>query len=94
MNKPITTAIIGSKIIVETEILHDHVLVFTETINEVITTEAFLKKYKSSIQDGIQIVEHDGFVSPGFVDIHIHGAGGSDTMDGSLESLKTISKKS
>lgn len=32
------------------------------------------------------------FLSPGFIDIHIHGAAGSDTMDASFGSLNTISR--
>ena len=32
------------------------------------------------------------YVSPGFIDIHIHGAGGFDTMDGNSESINEISK--
>ncbi|MVX65116.1 N-acetylglucosamine-6-phosphate deacetylase [Clostridium chromiireducens] len=32
------------------------------------------------------------YVSPGFIDVHIHGAGGCDTMDGTSESINTISK--
>ncbi|TYS67801.1 N-acetylglucosamine-6-phosphate deacetylase [Sutcliffiella horikoshii] len=32
----------------------------------------------------------DLFASPGFIDIHIHGLNGSDTMDASEESLKTM----
>lgn len=32
------------------------------------------------------------FVSPGFIDIHIHGAGGYDVMDGSVEAINGISK--
>lgn len=31
-------------------------------------------------------------VSPGFIDIHIQGAGGCDILDGSVKSLRTISK--
>ncbi len=34
----------------------------------------------------------DAIVLPGFVDQHIHGAGGSDGMDGTMEDLITISK--
>lgn len=30
-------------------------------------------------------------ISPGFIDIHIQGAGGADILDGSLESLETMS---
>lgn len=32
------------------------------------------------------------YLSPGFIDIHIHGAGGCDTMDGNYDSLNTIAK--
>ena len=32
------------------------------------------------------------YVSPGFVDVHIHGAGGYDTMDGTFEAINEISK--
>lgn len=32
------------------------------------------------------------FLSPGFIDIHTHGAGNSDVMDGSVESVCTVSR--
>ncbi|MDF2612251.1 MAG: N-acetylglucosamine-6-phosphate deacetylase [Clostridia bacterium] len=32
------------------------------------------------------------YLSPGFIDIHIHGAGGHDTMDGTYEAINEISK--
>lgn len=32
------------------------------------------------------------WVFPGFVDVHIHGGGGADTMDGSVEALQRIAK--
>jgi N-acetylglucosamine-6-phosphate deacetylase len=32
------------------------------------------------------------YLSPGFIDIHIHGAKGSDVMDGTFEALNNISK--
>ena len=38
------------------------------------------------------IFETDGIVLPGFIDEHIHGAGGSDAMDGTEEALQTISE--
>ncbi|RLQ96594.1 N-acetylglucosamine-6-phosphate deacetylase [Falsibacillus albus] len=30
-------------------------------------------------------------ITPGFIDVHIHGAGGADTMDGTADALQTIS---
>lgn len=39
------------------------------------------------------IIDGNGlYLSPGFIDIHIHGAGGYDTMDGSYEAINNISK--
>ena len=38
------------------------------------------------------ILETDGIVVPGFIDEHIHGAGGADAMDGTVEALQTISE--
>ena len=32
------------------------------------------------------------YVSPGFIVVHIHGAGGFDTMDGTSEAINTIAK--
>lgn len=38
------------------------------------------------------IFETDGIVVPGFIDQHIHGAGGSDAMDGTEKDLQIISE--
>lgn len=38
------------------------------------------------------IFKTDGIVVPGFIDEHIHGAGGADAMDGTVEALQTISE--
>lgn len=37
-----------------------------------------------------EIIRYTGTLMPGFIDIHIHGAGGADTMDASFEALQTI----
>ena len=39
-----------------------------------------------------EIIDAEGnYVSPGFIDIHIHGSGGADAMDATFEALETIS---
>lgn len=34
----------------------------------------------------------DHYIAPGFIDIHVHGGGGSDTMDASVEALLNIAR--
>ena len=51
------------------------------------------KIYKIGEAEGEEIsIPNNAVVLPGFIDQHIHGAGGSDFMDGSVETLETISK--
>lgn len=40
-----------------------------------------------------EVIDAQGsYLSPGFIDVHIHGAGGFDTMDGTVEAINAISK--
>ena len=43
---------------------------------------------------GAEVIElsENAVVLPGFIDEHIHGAGGADAMDGTREALKTIAE--
>ena len=42
---------------------------------------------------GAEFVDAQGqYISPGFMDIHVHGGGGSDFMDGSVEAFLTIAQ--
>lgn len=44
------------------------------------------------LDDVEPIFDTDGVVLPGFIDEHIHGAGGADAMDGTEDALQTISE--
>ena len=90
MNLLMKTVIKGAKIILENKILEDHVLVFTDKIESIMSNQQWEGNVKNT---EYEVIHHDGYVSPGFVDIHVHGAGGADTMDGSLEALRIISEK-
>lgn len=38
----------------------------------------------------VRIDARGGFIAPGFIDIHVHGGGGADFMDGTPEAVRTV----
>lgn len=44
------------------------------------------------VSDAIQIDAHGKYIAPGFIDLHIHGGGGADFMDGTEEAFLTIAE--
>ena len=76
-------------------IIHDNVIIFDKKIIDIINKDNFLQykeNYKQEYKEEIQVIDAKGkYVSPGFIDIHIHGSGGYDTMDATQAALKTIS---
>lgn len=41
----------------------------------------------STLPEGTLVEAGDGYISPGFVDLHVHGGAGGDFMDGTAESF-------
>ncbi|MBR3503955.1 MAG: N-acetylglucosamine-6-phosphate deacetylase [Clostridia bacterium] len=72
-------AIVNGKIILPGEIVEGKALLFGEKIEGVVPTD--------QIGDAEVIDAKGGFVSPGLIDIHIHGYLGEDASDGSEEGL-------
>lgn len=75
--------IVNGKIILENGILENKVLVFDDKILDIL----------DEAPKNCEIIDAKGkYVSPGFIDIHIHGNMGKDTMDATKEALTTIAK--
>lgn len=84
-----TTCIIGGKIVLENRLLIDKVLIFEDKIIDIVDLDEF---NQSVLAQNSTIIDANGdYVSPGFIDLHIHGAGGKDTMDGTISDLEAIS---
>lgn len=80
-------ALINGKILMENEILEDRALLFDAKIREICKVEDINHYEVTEIIDAKNL-----YISPGFIDIHIHGSGGFDTMDGDINALEKISK--
>ena len=78
-------AIINGKIILKDRIIVGSALLYSNVIEGIVSTE--------NIPNDADIIDaKGGYVSPGLIDIHIHGYLGKDVCDGEEESIRTISK--
>lgn len=74
-------AIINGKIVTEHNLIKNKILLFDDKII------GFCDK----VEENMEIIDAKGlYVSPGLIDIHVHGSCNCDVMDKSLESIKTI----
>lgn len=79
-------AIYNGKLLLEDGVYTDKVILFDSKIHKIIPETEFRR-------EGLDCYSAEGcYISPGFIDIHIHGAGGFNTMDGTTEALNEISK--
>lgn len=44
------------------------------------------------VQDAVEIDARGKYISPGFIDIHVHGGGGHDFMDGTVEAFLKVAE--
>ncbi len=78
-------AIVNGKIILKDRIVEDAVILYSNVIEGIVS--------KDTIPENAEIIDaKGGYVSPGFIDLHIHGYLGKDVCDGEEESIRTISK--
>lgn len=75
--------IINGKIILHDEIVNKNVFIEDDKITEISNRQP---------EDEDIIDAKGAYVSPGFIDVHTHGRGGSDTMYATFDVLNTISK--
>ena len=76
-------AIKNARIIFENRIEEGKVLLLSDKIEGI----------ADSIPENCEVIDAEGgYISPGFIDLHIHGYLGKDVCDGEEESIRTISK--
>ena len=75
-------AIVNGKIVVSDGIIEGKALVFDKKIIGI-----------TDNVDGCEIIDaHGGYVTPGLIDVHIHGYLGADASDGDMEGLVRMSR--
>lgn len=69
-------------------------IIYQDKIEEgsVLIKDGKIKQINPELVDN-EVFDAEGlYLSPGFIDVHIHGAAGYDTMDGTSEAINEISK--
>jgi len=62
---------------------------------DVLVEDGIVKQIGSKVRGGSQNFVLDAFgrlLMPGFIDVHLQGAGGADILDGTIEAFQTISR--
>ncbi len=78
-------AIINGKIILKDKIVEGIAVLYSNVIEGILPLD--------KIPEGTELIDAaGGYVSPGLIDLHIHGYLGKDVCDASVDSIRTISK--
>ena len=76
-------AVVNGKIILKDRIIEGSALLFSDVIEGILPVD--------KIPSDAEIIDaNGGYVSPGLIDLHIHGYLGKDVCDGEAESIRTI----
>ena len=79
--------ITNSKIVTQDKIVIGKSIVFDKKIVDIIDDELM-----DNYEYDEKIDAKGNYIFPGFIDVHIHGVGGYDVMDGTIAALEEISK--
>ncbi len=78
-------AIVNGRIVLKDRIAENGAVLYSDVIEGIVPCD--------KIPDGCEIIDAScGYITPGFIDLHIHGYLGKDVCDGEEESIRTISK--
>ena len=77
-------AIKNAKIVLENEVVCEKAILYSDKIEAIVA--------ESEIPEGAEVIDAEGgYVTPGFIELHIHGYLGKDVCDASEESMRIIS---
>ncbi len=83
-----TTLLHASRVLTPSTELHDAAILIRDGVIESVGPRSGV-----SLPAGATEIEApDGIATPGFVDVHIHGAGGHDVMEATGDALKVVAK--
>ena len=89
-------AIINGRIVLNDRILDGCALLFEKKINGIVSRETLDTAWQNEkCWQGkpLKLTDAKGaYVSPGFINLHIHGCNGADTMDGTEDTLAVMSR--
>lgn len=78
-------AIVNGKIVLKDRILENSAVLYSDVIEGILPCD--------KLPEGVEVIDaNGGYITPGFIDLHIHGYLGKDVCDGEEESIRTISK--
>lgn len=80
-------AVINARLILADQILDNHALIYNKRIEAIVPAKQLSDFPGISVMDGAGL-----YLSPGLIDLHIHGLEGVDVMDGSRDSLGTMAR--
>ncbi|MAP90562.1 N-acetylglucosamine-6-phosphate deacetylase [Candidatus Poribacteria bacterium] len=90
------TIFVNGKVVLPDKIIPNaSVVVRDGLIHEIGTTTSseFLNPNKKVESNLLTIIDLDGnYLCPGFIDLHVHGGGGADFMDGTSDAFETVLK--